>query len=61
MQRLKLKRVKKKNDLPERRTVKTTDFMLNGQHFDLSIEITDKVFITNNTNGKIFQLVNEVT
>lgn len=61
MQRLKLKRIKKKSDLPERRTVKTTDFTLNGHHFDLSIEITDKVFITNNTNGKIFQLVNEVT
>lgn len=60
MQRLKLKRIKKKADMPERRTVKTMDFILNGHHCDVSVEITDSVYITDNSNGKIYQLINEI-
>lgn len=60
MQRLKLKRIKKKSEMPERRTVNTIDFNLNNQYFDLSVEITDKVYVTNHSNGKIYQLVNEI-
>jgi len=60
MQRLKLKRIKKKADMPERRTTYFKGFYLNNQYFSFTIEITDRVYITNKTNGKIYQLVNEI-
>ena len=60
MQRLKLKRIRKKSDMPERRTVNSMGFTLNKQYLDISVEITDKVFVTNHSNGKIYQLINEI-
>ncbi len=60
MQRLKLKRIKRKSEMPERRTVDDITFVLNNQQFDCSVEITDKVYITNHFNEKIYQLVNEI-
>lgn len=60
MQRLKLKRVKKKADMPKRNTVNCIAFDLNNQYFTLSVELDDRVFVTNNSNEKIYQLINEI-
>ena len=60
MQMLKLKRIKKKSDMPERRTVYFKEFDLNEQLFHFTIEITNKVYITNVNNGKIYELINEI-
>lgn len=60
MQRLKLKRIKKKADMPERRTVNSMGFKLNGHYVDVSVEITDRVFITYYDTGKIYELINEI-
>ncbi|PNX47429.1 MAG: hypothetical protein BV457_05695 [Thermoplasmata archaeon M9B1D] len=60
MQRLKLKRLKKVGDMPKRNTVNCFYFDLNNQNFSFSIELDEKVYITNNSNGKIYQLINEI-
>ena len=60
MQRLKLKRIKKKVDMPERRTVFFKELKLNNQTFSFTIEINGKVYITNDSNGKVYELINEV-
>lgn len=59
MQQLKLKRLKKKKDMPERRTTYCHGFILNDDYITFTIEITDKVYITNESNGKVYQLINE--
>jgi len=59
MQRLKLKRLKKKADMPKRNTVNCIAFVLNNQYFTLSVEIDDRVFVENNSNGKVYQLVKD--
>ena len=60
MQRLKLKRIKKKIDMPQRKTVYFKDFRLNNQNFSFTIEFTNKIYITNDSNGKIYELINEI-
>ena len=59
-QMLKLKRVKKKSDMPKRNTVNCIAFDLNNQYFTLSVELDDRVFIENNSNGKIYTLINQI-
>ena len=60
MQRLKLKRIKKKAQMPPRRTVNTIGFKLNEHWIDVSVELDNRVFVTDNANGKIYQLLNEI-
>ena len=60
MQRLKLKRCIRKADMPKRNTVNCIAFALNKQYFTVSVEPDDRVFVTNNSNEKIYQLINEI-
>ena len=60
MQRLKLKRIKKKADMPCRKTVDSLGFQLNGQWIDIAFELDGRVIITNTTNEKIYELINEI-
>jgi len=60
MQQLKLKRCIRKADMPKRNTVNCIAFALNKQYFTVSVELDDRVFVTNNSNEKIYQLINEI-
>lgn len=60
MQQLKLKRLKKKSEMPSRNTLTSKLFELNKQKFCLTIEMDGRVFIENYTNGKMYGLINEI-
>ena len=60
MQMLKLKRVKKKSEMPSRNTIQFLNFVLNEQAFDIAEEKDGRIIITNHDNDKIYELINEV-
>ena len=47
--------------MPKRNTINCIGFALNNQYFTVSVEVDDRVFVTNNSNEKIYQLVNEIS
>ena len=60
MQMLKLKRIKKKSDMPCRKTIDSIGFHLNGQWIDVALELDNRIIITNTDNGKIYELINHI-
>lgn len=61
MQRLKLKRIKKKSDMPKRNTIQFMNIVLNEQAFDIAEEKDGRIIITNHDNDKVYELINEIT
>ena len=58
-QRLKLKRIKNKRDLPEKPLL-VKSFVLNKQSFQLLVGLENRIYIKNQDNDKFYELINEV-